>query len=115
MITDTGRSGLALLMAGGGDAPDFIAIGSGSGLVAITNTALLAERDRNTAIVASGTTQEVQFTANWTSTEISGTTLFEFGTFSVVAGGSCWNREGFGSIVFDGTNELQIQETFQIF
>jgi hypothetical protein len=49
---------------------------------------------------------------------MSGTDLTEFGLFDVASGtgfpGSVWQREGFGSVAFDGTNELQILTSLQV-
>lgn len=95
-----------------------MAIGSGSGTVALTDVILVGERDRNliTGSPDFDTVRKVQFQGDFNSVEMSGTTLFEFGLLasgpSVV--GSLWQREGFGSIVFDGTNELQILSTIEV-
>ena len=99
----------------------FIGIGSGSGTASVTNTTLLAERERN-AITGSpnfATTQKVAFQGDFSATQMSGTDLTEFGLFNVGSAtgfpGSVWQREAFGSIPFDGTNELQVEETWEIF
>ena len=96
----------------------YVAIGSGSGTVAVTNVTLVAETDRN-AITGSpdfDTARKVEFQADFNSVELSGTVLFEFGLLTSGPSliGSVWQREGFGSIVFDGTNELQILSTIEI-
>ena len=95
-----------------------LAIGSGSGTVAATQSTLLAPRDRNTFTGSPNfdTAQKVTFQADFNSVEMSGTTLFEFGFLGSYPAlvGSVWQREGFGSIVFDGTNELQIVSVLEV-
>lgn len=96
----------------------YVTIGSGSGTVVATDVTLVAETDRNpiTGSPDFDTTRKVQFQGDFNSVEMSGTTLTEFGLIasgpSLV--GSIWQREGFGSIVFDGTNELQILTTIEV-
>lgn len=118
VMCDTGRSGLALLMSVSGTRPQYLAIGSGSGAVAITNTVLIKEPSGlrqvfDTTNIA--TQKQVKFTTTWDSVTMSGMGLKEFGVFSLASGGKCWNREGFANIAFDGTNELQIEVTFEVF
>jgi len=117
-----GRSGLALLFGSGANLvqaiPAYCAIGSGSGVLAVTNTHLITEVDRN-AIGSRNVSvvNKVTFTTDFSSVEMSGIKLMEFGIFgSSVANGSVnmYNREGFGSLTFDGTNDLQVQVTFEI-
>lgn len=49
---------------------------------------------------------------------MSGISLTEFGLFDQASGtgfpGSLWQREGFGAITFDGTNELQILTSIEV-
>ncbi|MCH7519764.1 MAG: hypothetical protein IH964_12165 [Candidatus Dadabacteria bacterium] len=96
----------------------YVAIGSGSGTVAVTDVTLVAERDRN-AITGSpdfDTAKKVQFQADFAATTMSGLILTEFGLF--ISGptdvGSVWQRESFGSILFTGTEELQILATLEV-
>ncbi|KKK90221.1 hypothetical protein LCGC14_2725260 [marine sediment metagenome] len=98
----------------------FVGIGSGSGTVLSTQSTLLAERDRN-ALTGSpnfDTAQKVTFQADFNTVEMSGTTLTEFGISETGSAtnfpGSMWQIERFGSIVFDGTNELQIVTTIDV-
>ena len=63
---------------------------------------------------AVATVRKVTFQADFNSVEMSGTHLTEFGLFTTGTAalvGSSWLRESFGSIVFDGTNELQVLST----
>ena len=64
----------------------------------------------------SNITYAVTFTADFASTQLSGTQISEFGLFTSGGNliGSTWQREAFGSIVFDGTNELQIVSALHI-
>jgi len=95
-----------------------MSIGSGSGTAGITDVTLLGEKVRRviTGSPDYSTAREVMFQGDFNSAEMSGTTAMEFGLFSsgLLGTGSCWQREGFGSIVFDGTNELQIQTTIEL-
>ena len=117
VFTNTGKELVALGL--GSNLNLFIAyigIGSGSGTVSATQSTLLSERDRN-AITGSpnfATAQKVTFQADFGPTEISGTNLTEFGLANTSSAGSMWQIERFGSIVFDGTNELQIVSTLHV-
>jgi len=97
-----------------------IGIGSGSGTASGSDVTLLNEINR-TSITGSPdftTTRKATFQADYNSVQMSGIHLTEFGLFNVVSGtgftGSTWQRESFGSIVFDGTNELQILSTMEV-
>ena len=97
----------------------YAAIGSGSGTFAYTQTTLLNERDRNPITGSPDFTvsKKVTFQFDFNSVEMSGTNLTEFG-FTGVAGpgstGSMWHIERIGSIVFDGTNELEIINSIEV-
>ncbi len=125
VFTDAGRSGLALLMVSGTSKPDdvprFLALGSGSGAVLVTNTNLIGETGGridftgNPDLTVVG---DVTWTWNLSSVAASGTWgLREFGTYTsgATAAGSLWLREGFNVVTFDGTTELQVQITKRIF
>jgi len=95
-----------------------IGIGSGSGTATVSNTTLVAEHTR-TMITGSPdftTARKVTFQADFNSVQMSGLILTEFGLFTSgpVNTGSCWQREAFGSVLFDGTNELQIVTTLEV-
>ena len=53
---------------------------------------------------------------DFNSVQMSGIKMTEFGLF--VSGplniGSTWQREGFGSIIFDGTNESQVLSALEV-
>ena len=95
-----------------------IAIGSGSGTASVTDVILVGEASR-TIITGSPdftANRKVGFQADFNSTQMSGITLTEFGLIAsgVANVGSTWQRESFGSVVFDGTNELQIISTLEV-
>jgi hypothetical protein len=120
VISNYGRSGLNLLMAGSADVPQYLAIGTGSGAEVATLGSLITEAGANRTgftsrdiSVANKTTW--QFDIN--SVNMSGITLTEFGIGGSQAVGvnDLWNREAFIGIEFDGTNELQIEILFEVF
>ena len=119
MITDWARKQVALILGGSSTLVpiDFI-IGTGSSTVAVGNTSLVTATDRQ-AITGSdvSTLFKVKYTGDWTSAEISGTQLKEFGM--IVSGGgltgSIWSRSVIPALTFDGTQELRIEETFEVF
>lgn len=98
----------------------YVGIGIGSAAVLATDSELNDESNR-TSLTGSPnftTAQKVTFQADFNSTQMSGTNLTEFGLTNTASGtgwpGSMWQREGFGSVAFDGTNELQIQTTLEV-
>ncbi len=119
VFVTTGKSGLALALGNSDpNRPQYMAIGTGSETIDIANVDLITETDRRAATNTDITTiQKVSYIFDWNSVDMSGTTLTEFGIFTELAAdaGSLWNKEGFAGIEFDGTNELQIQQTFEVF
>jgi hypothetical protein len=119
MITNYAVSGLALLMSASGGLPRFCAIGSGSGAEVATLGSLIAEvgsrKDYTTKDVT--TVGQVTWTFDYSSVELSGLTVREFGVGVGSTAGvpNLWNREGFTGIAFDGTVELSIQVSYQTF
>ena len=116
-ITNVGKSGIALLIGNTGLVPLATAIGSGSGAVAIGNVKLIDEVSRK--IFTSTDVSilfETAFVSDWNAVELSGLDFTEFGVFSFSGAdtGSCWNREGFPAVNFDGTVELQVQTTYKV-
>jgi len=96
------------------------AVGDGSGTALVTNTTLVSERNR-TSITGSpdfSTAQKATFQADFNSVQMSGINLTEFGLTDTTSGtsqaGSMWQREAFGSVVFDGSNELQVTTTLEV-
>lgn len=116
-ITETGRSGLALLIGPSGTTPGFLAIGSGSGTFNISQTGLVHEfpSTRKGFVSTDITAQkEITWTTDFDSITMSGLTLREFGVSSESSGGTLWNREEFAGVTFDGTQELQVQVRYKI-
>lgn len=113
-IVTGGLSVIAANMAGS-SLPTKIAIGTSGLVFASGNTGLGSETDRNLITNTDlSTTKEVTFIANFSPPEISGTILREFGTFT--SGNTMLDRQVLtGSLVFDGEQELQTQETFRFF
>lgn len=99
--------------------PAWIAIGSGSATVAVTNVKLQNEMGaRRQSTVDISTVQEINYTSDWDSVTMSGLVLREFGLFTTgaVSAGSNWARDQLtGSLVFDGTQELQIEYKIETF
>jgi len=120
MFTNYGKQ--AITWAIGSDITNnfisYLAIGSGSGTAVVGDTTLRGEVQR-IAITGSpnfSTERKVGFQADFNSIIISGITLSEFGLIAsgVALTGSIWQREAFGSIAFDGSNELQIITTLEV-
>jgi len=118
--TETGKSGLALLSCGVTNLyPKYCGIGSGSGAVLNTNIALIAEVGSRTDYTTRDVSiqKEVTWVHDFSAVSMSGINLKEFGIFdtNIAASGTMFHREGFSSVTFDGTNELQTQVTFKYF
>jgi len=120
VFTDIGKEFAALRLGSDVGFIAYIGIGSGSGTVQATQSTLLNERDRN-ALTGSPnftTAQKVTFQADFNTVEMSGTHLTEFGLSETGSQtgfpGSMWQIERFGSIVFDGTNELQVVSSLHV-
>ena len=116
-VTNDGRSGMALLLdPTKASPPDVCYIGSGSGTFDVAGSwPFNIHSSLTRAPTATETTilQETTWTIDWGASEMSGLSLSEFGMAK--SGGNIWNHEIFGSVVFNGQQELQIQTTFQVF
>jgi len=115
-ITTDGVKSIAVIMGNSGTVPTHIAIGDGDTAFSTSDTTLDNETDRNiitTRDLSVGS--NVTWTADFSSSEISGTTLREFGLFNASAGGNLFQREVIGSIEFEGERELQIQITHKYY
>lgn len=94
--------------------PTHAAIGTGSDTLTAGDTALLTETDRNAFTSVDLTVaKDATFVADFSSTEISGTAMQEYGLFNAAAAGSMFNREIISTITFEGDRELQLQTTFR--
>ena len=120
VMTNISVSGAASLLTGSGTIPQFCAIGTGSvaenSAIGSLVTEALSDRKSYTSRDAS-VSSEVTWAYDWSSIEMSGTTLSEFGvgTGSGINVQDLWNREGFAGTEFDGSNELQISVTYKYF
>jgi hypothetical protein len=118
MFTNAGLSGVQYAIGVLSDnRPQYIAIGSGSGTEAVTNNVLLGEYSRRqVSSTSTSTANEIAYTADWNSIEMSGLSFAEFGMFTQSGAyiGSLWSRNCFDALEFDGTNDLQIQLTYSI-
>ena len=98
----------------------YVGIGTGSATVLVNNETLVTESNRVSLTGSPNftTARKVTFQGDLNSVQMSGINLTEFGFFDTGSStgftGSIWLREGFGSIVFDGTNELQINATIEV-
>ena len=119
MIVNYGKNRTALLLGGSiTDSLDDFIIGTGSSTVLITDTELVTPVDRQAFTSATyPTTQKVEMQGDWNSVEMSGIQLSEFSVLTNAAGltGSIWSRTGIPSLTFDGTNELRILETWEVY
>lgn len=110
-VTTVGLSICAAALGGSYSANHYIGVGSTDTAFASGNTVLANEFDRNQIDTNDYTTDEqVTMVANWSPNDISGCILKEFGVFTT--GSAMLNREVMtGSLVFDGEQELQVQQT----
>jgi hypothetical protein len=120
MILNWAKSRVALWLAGSiTEYPSYFMIGSGSGTVTTTQTALINPWDRQIITDINGdTTYKTKWTGDWNSIELSGNKLFEWGLCISGASttGSVWSRTSLtGSLSFNGTTELRIEETWEVF
>lgn len=119
MIVNYAKQQAALLLAGSnGVVPSYMMIGTGSGTITSSSTELFSAVDKNafTTIDAS-VPYKISYSSDWSSIEMSGLTISEWGISTSGTGttGSIYSHSVFGGIVFDGTNELQIQETWEVY
>ena len=119
MIMNWAKRQTALLVAGSSTSyPTYFLIGSGSGTSLVTQTTLIAPVDRQAVTSTDASVNnKVKWTGDWNSVEMSGIALTEFGMIpsGATTTGSIWSRTGLPAITFDGTNELRIEETWEIF
>ena len=94
--------------------PSHHAIGTGSTTVVAGDTALNAETDRNDISSADlSVVKNVTYITDFSSTEVSGTSVAEFGLFNAASAGSMIHREAIETIEFEGDRELQLQSTLR--
>ena len=109
----------ATLMIGGSitTIPTSMAFGNGSSTVAVTNTTLA---NGSFAVLLTSKSypafNKITFQADANSVQMSGLQLREFGIMTgLTANGSIYDRTVIPALTFDGTNEIQIQTTWEVF
>lgn len=110
--------GGSILNTGSQNYPSYFMIGAGSATVTVNSNSLTTPSDRQTVTTTTyPNSQKVRWQGDWNSTEMSGLTLSEFGMTGSETGtnGSMWSKVVFPSINFDGTLELQTQETWEVY
>jgi hypothetical protein len=115
-LVDDGIETIAGALGGSGNIPTHCGIGTGSTTITAGDTALNTETDRNSfTSIDTSVAKDVTYTADFSSTEISGTNLQEFGLFnsSGINTGSMFLREVIAADSFEGDRELQIQVTLR--
>ena len=96
---------------------EYYELGIGSATSSVTDTTLVNGSIRLLITGSPNFTEarKVLFQVDANSIQMSGIHLTEFGLFAsgTVSIGSIYLRENFGSIIFDGTNEIQITTTVE--
>jgi len=119
VFNNFGKNRITLLMGGSiAENIDYFMIGTGSATVSVTQDSLITATDRQlTTDVTYPSLQKIKLQGDWNSVEMSGTQLTEFGVTISGTGttGSIWSRSQIPSLTFDGTNELRIEETIEVF
>lgn len=115
VFTQVGRSGTALLWGPSGTRVDGITLGTGSSAKTVDTSGLVTDAGlfKTFSSTDISALRSTSFVGDWSSVEMSGTSLKEFGV--LVSGGNTWSAEGFPAVTFDGTNELQIQVKWTVF
>lgn len=115
VVTNSGKSGIGLLLGSVNTRPAYLGIGSGSGATVATFSGLVAHTDRN---AFSSTDLSVFTKVGWTtffsSVELSGLTMREFGTFAGSSGGTVWSRQGIQPVLYDGSEEVEIEVVWEV-
>ncbi len=116
-MTTQGLYVAAAAMGGSIAYPTYIGVGSGETAFTSGDTALDHQWDRNPINTYDfGTPEEVTLIADWSPTEASGLLLREVGVMNSDTDGAMSSRNVLGeNIVFDGEQELQIQQTYKFY
>ncbi len=115
-----GKSGTALLLTGTNKIPDYCVLGTGSSSFSVTDTDLNTPVHWATFDSTDATTvNKVIYTTTFDSVTASGTAAYkELGVFTSGASSinTLWGKEAFAgnAITADGTIEIQIQYTMEI-
>ena len=119
VVTNYAKAKLGLFLGGSStDFPQHFMIGSGSGTANATDTTLVFAVDRQALTQTTfPATQKAAYQGDWNSVEMSGIQLQQFGVTESGTGttGSMWSIVSLPPLTFDGTNELRIEEVFEVF
>ena len=119
MITNTGKQKIAHLLTGSStNYPVYCAIGTGSTSIALTDYKLNTEAIRMPIDTFTSTTiNKATYTTEFLPVALSGLVVKELGLFhnSGLGVGSCWDREGFAALTFNGTQFLRTRVTYRIY
>lgn len=125
MITNYAKIEVAKIIGGSGagntigsSVPSYFIIGGGSGVSTSFQTELIYPNDRQPVTSTDlSSPNKITWIADWNSVEMSGLYLNEFGMMlsGPALTGSIWSRTNIPRITFDGTNELRVQETWEVY
>lgn len=119
MILNYTKNQMILLLGGSTTTyPAAFMLGTGSGTLVNTQTTLFNPTDRQGFTGSQFNGQfTLQYQGDWSSTEMSGTQLREFGIVGAGSGtnGSMYSKTIIPALTFDGTNELRIIENWEVF
>jgi hypothetical protein len=120
MISNWTKNRMAQILIGESvDIPTYFILGSGSGTAYATQTDLYNPWDRQSVTSTNGSVPlKITWIGDWNAIEMSGNQLREWGMIASGIGtaGSVWSRNTMANaLTFDGTSELRIQETWEIF
>lgn len=89
VVTNNGRDRIAAIISQSSVVfPSHIAIGTGTTAVAVTDTAMETEVDRNALTATTDASGVVSYQAFFSKTEANGSTISEVGLFDAAAGGT---------------------------
>ena len=119
VVTNDGKELIGYLIGSTATKPAAFAIGVGSLALTASSSTLGSEVNRQAYTSTDvSTAQKITWQADWNSVDMSGIQLSEVGIFNSTTAntGSAWSLNGsFAAITFDGSNELQIQETWEVY
>ena len=118
-VLNYAKNQVALLVAGSTTtAPTYLIIGTGSATIVAGDTELTTANDRQAVTATTHPSLvKTKWQGDWNSVEMSGIQLTEWGMIGSadLLTGSIWSKEVIPSLTFDGTNELRIEETWEVF
>lgn len=99
----------------------YMNLGSSSGTLTTATTGLTAYMFPTGAQQFTGgsadliTLNQIGFTSDWSTSQLSGLVIKQFGIVSDASGGKFWQVENMTPITFNGTQELEIYVTWQVY